>query len=138
MYTIQFVGVTVQVLATLPAVQDEKFLIITVLLLPAIVKLASHCTQSELSHQNNQIQEAQVVDINPFANCQLAFNTGTLSSSVAQLLVFTKTVVSAVSTSKSNVSAHQGVTIVLLNPSHAVNLSFKTQTVKSVALTATF
>lgn len=41
------VGVTVQVLATLPAVQLVKFFVINVLLEPVIVRSESHCIQSD-------------------------------------------------------------------------------------------
>jgi len=53
--TIHPVGVTVQVLATVPAVQDVKSFTMYVLFDPAIVKLASPCTQSEPSPQNLEV-----------------------------------------------------------------------------------
>jgi hypothetical protein len=66
----QPVGVIVQVLATLQAVQEEKFLVIIVLLLPVIVRSESHCIQSVQSHQNVPL----VVSVYQLIIAQVAVN----------------------------------------------------------------
>ena len=89
-HTTQLVGVTVQVLATLPAVQLEKFLVMNVLLLPVIVKLASVCTQSELLPNISSLNA--FASINQVASLPEALSNGILFSSPAQadvLAVFT-------------------------------------------------
>jgi hypothetical protein len=65
------VGVIVQVLATLQAVQLEKFLVIIVLLLPVIVRSASVCIQSVQSHQNVHL----VLNVYQLIIAQVAVNT---------------------------------------------------------------
>lgn len=75
------VGVTVQVLATLPAVQLVKFFVMNVLLEPVIVRSESHCTQSD---PLPKIASAPFA-INPIASLPAASNIGILSSSAAPL-----------------------------------------------------
>lgn len=78
-YVIHQVGVIVQVRATLQAVQDEKFLVIIVLLLQVIVRSASACTPSAQVHQNNLVATF-VISITGLSK---------LGAEVAQLLVNT-------------------------------------------------
>lgn len=93
-------------------------------ILPAIAETASSSSIASSARPVAVVSGriAGLNGINPLASCHALSRTGTLSSSDAPLLVFTNTVVSVVSTSISNVSLPQPLTIALLRPSPAVSL----------------
>lgn len=84
-HTQQFLGVIVTVLATDPAVQEEKFLVMNVLSEPVITRFESGCTPS-VPLPNKESDEGR----NPISNFPVVPNTGILFSSPAPLDVFTK------------------------------------------------
>jgi len=103
-------------------------------------KLLLATTSSHKRYVSTSFNDSGVsvaLSINQLATLPLAFNTGNLFSSPAPLDVFTNTVVSLVSTSRSNVSLSAGLIILFDSPSPAVSLLFNTAGVVSFTLILT-